>query len=84
MHDNPSVPSCLVEKLYRSAVGRDVANSEEPFLKYLYGRFEAARFRVPDLMRAIALSKTFYAVSKPPLDTAPRRVAEAATKGERQ
>ena len=83
MHDNPSVPSCLVEKLYRSAVGRDVVTSEEPFLEYLYGRFEAARFRVPELMRAIALSKTFYAVSKPPLNPAPQRSVSAANKGER-
>lgn len=83
MHDNPSVPSCLVEKMYRSAVGRDVANTEEPFLEYLNGRFEAARFRVPDLMRAIALSKTFYAVSAQPLNAAPQRAAQTARKGDR-
>lgn len=83
MHDHPSVPSCLVEKLYRSAVGRDVVTAEEPFLEYLYGRFEAARFRVPELMRAIALSKTFYAVSKPPLNPSPLRSVAATSKGER-
>jgi hypothetical protein len=72
-----------VEKLYRSAVGRDIQNTEEPFLEYLNGRFEAARFRVPDLMRAIALSKTFYAVSVPPLNAAPQRAVQAARKGDR-
>lgn len=83
MHDNPSAPSCLVEKLYRSAVGRDVATAEEPFLEYLYGRFEAARFRVPELMRAIALSKTFYAVAPLPANSTPQRTVAAAIKGER-
>lgn len=83
LHDNPSVPSCLVEKLYRSALGRDVVTSEEPFLEYLNGRFEAARFRLPELMRAIALSKTFYAVSKPPLNPTRQQSIAAAIKGER-
>ncbi|MCW1427799.1 DUF1592 domain-containing protein [Novosphingobium sp. JCM 18896] len=79
MHDNPSVTGCLTEKLYRSAIGRDIAGNEEPFVEYLMGRFEAESFRVPALMRAIALSKTFYAVS-PALDQGPQRTAAAAAK----
>jgi hypothetical protein len=82
MHDNPSVPSCLTEKLYRSAIGRDIQNSEEPFLEYLIGRFQAERFSVPVLMRAIALSKTFYSVSAP-VETATQRTVARAKKGER-
>lgn len=77
MRNNPSVPSCLAEKLYRSAVGRDIATAEEPFLEYLVARFEADRFRVPALMRTIALSKTFYAVSNP-LGTAPKHTVAVA------
>jgi hypothetical protein len=82
MHDNPSVPRCLAEKLYRSAVGRDIPNAEEPFLEYLIGRFQAERFRVPALMRTIAISKTFYSVSTP-IETAPQRTVAAPKKGER-
>lgn len=77
MRNNPSVPSCLAEKLYRSAVGRDIATAEEPFLEYLVARFEADRFRVPALMRTIALSKTFYAVSTP-LETASKHTVAVA------
>ncbi len=67
MHDNPGVPACLSEKLYRSAVGRDVVEAEAPFLEYLAAAFGAQGYRVPQLMRTIALSKTFYAASPPPL-----------------
>ncbi|MFA7388297.1 MAG: DUF1592 domain-containing protein, partial [Thiohalobacteraceae bacterium] len=80
MHDNPSVPLCLAEKLYRSAVGRDIANAEEPFLEYLLGRFQAERYQMPALMRAIALSKTFYSVSSP-VGTGPQRTVAAQKKG---
>ena len=65
MHDNPMVPMCLANKLYRSAVGREVAAAEEPFVEYLTESFAANGFRVLDLMRTIALSKTFYTVSPP-------------------
>jgi hypothetical protein len=82
MHDNPSVPLCLAEKLYRSAVGRDIPSAEEPFLEYLIGRFQAERYQVPALMRTIALSKTFYSVSTP-LETGPQRTVAVQKKGER-
>jgi hypothetical protein len=87
MHDNPSVPNCLAENLYRSAVGREIAESEEPFVEYLYSAFEGVGYRVPQLMRTIALSKTFYAVTPLPVPAAPTRTAEKAgvktTKGDR-
>ena len=82
MHDSPGVPTCLVEKLYRSAVGRAVADSEGPYLEYLFQTFAAQGYRVPDLMRAIALSKTFYSVT-PPAPPAKTNTAEAAKKGDR-
>jgi len=82
LHDNPGVPACLAEKMYRSAIGRDIASAEEPVLEYLVGRFQAARFRVPQLMRAIALSKSFYAVDDQ-LDHTPQRTVAVAKKGER-
>jgi len=82
MHDNPSVPMCLAEKLYRSAVGRDIPSAEEPFLEYLIGRFQTERFRLPALMRTIAVSKTFYSVSTP-VETAPQHTVAIAKKGDR-
>ena len=82
MHDSPGVPTCLVEKLYRSAVGRAVADAEGPYLEYLFETFAAQGYRVPDLMRAIALSKTFYSVSTPPAP-AKTNTAVAAKKEDR-
>lgn len=76
MHDNPSVPNCLAENLYRSAVGREIAESEEPFVEYLYSAFEGVGYRVPQLMRTIALSKTFYSVTPPAPAGPPTKTAD--------
>jgi hypothetical protein len=65
LHDHPQTPRCLVDKLYRSAVGRMWAPTERPYIDYLNQTFQANGYRVPDLMRAIALSRSFYAVSAP-------------------
>lgn len=83
MHDNPSVPNCLAENLYRSAVGREIAESEEPFVEYLYAAFEGAGYRVPQLMRTIALSRTFYSVTPPASAEPPIKTAGKTAKGDR-
>ena len=71
-----------MQKLYSSASGRPLATKEEPYVEYLLNGFAASGYRLPDLMRAIALSKTFYAVSEPPKPASPPRVA-ASNKGDR-
>jgi hypothetical protein len=83
MHDNPVVPMCLSEKLYRSAVGRDLSAGEEPFVEYLGQIFGANGYRLPQLMRAIALSRTFYAASSPPLAKPAAQAAATSKKGAR-
>jgi len=66
MHDNPQTSKCLVDRVYRSAVGRSILlPAERPYMDYLNQVFQADGYRVPDLMRAIALSRTFYIVSAP-------------------
>jgi len=65
LHDSPQIPRCLVDKMYRSAVGRSALPAERPFLSFLNQTFQDNGFRVPELMRAIALSRTFYAVAAP-------------------
>jgi hypothetical protein len=62
LRDNPQTSECLVQKLYEASVGHEAAE-EGPYLEYLYQAFENHGFRLPDLMRAMAVSKTFYAVS---------------------
>ncbi len=62
LHDHPETPRCLVEKMYRFAAGRDTTMEERPYMDYLTESFAASGYRVPDLMRTIALSHNFFAV----------------------
>ncbi len=63
LREHPEVPRCLVSKLYRSGVGRDTVAGESPFMQYLNDYFAAQGYRLPELMRAIANSEAFYAVT---------------------
>jgi hypothetical protein len=65
LHDNPMTSYCLVDKIYRSGVGRSLADAEQRHVGDLIKGFEANGYRVPDLMRAIAISATFYAIAAP-------------------
>jgi hypothetical protein len=67
--ENPVVGACLVENLYRYAVGREQANTERRLLKHLEGRFEELGYQVPALMREIALSEGFRTASRPKENT---------------
>ncbi len=66
LHDHREVPRCLAEKMYKSAVGRDITWDERPYLDWLIATFEEEDYRVPDLMRAIATSDNFFAVRPQP------------------
>jgi hypothetical protein len=59
VHDNPGVPSCLVNRLYSYASGEPANSSQRPLLQYLSTRFAADGYRLPDLMRSIATSQAF-------------------------
>ena len=65
IHDSPQTPRCLVDKMYRSASGRKATPDERAYVDYLNQTFKADGYRVPDLMRAIAVSRSFYAISMP-------------------
>jgi hypothetical protein len=65
MRENPGVPNCLSDNLYRYAVGRNFTQSEGPFRDYLRGSFQASGYKVTELLRTIALSNAFYAVTLP-------------------
>jgi hypothetical protein len=83
LHDSPAVPMCLADRLYRSAVGREIAEAEAPFVEYLTAAFAAQDYHLPQLMRTIALSQTFYAASAPPLDKPATQAAARPKKGAR-
>ncbi len=63
--ESPLIGACLVEQLYRYAVGRTQATSERRLLRHLEGRFEKVGYRLPDLMREIAMSEGFGTASPP-------------------
>ncbi len=62
LHDHPETPRCLVEKVYRYAVGRDTVWEERAYMDWLIGTFKRDGHRLPQLMRAIATSRNFFAV----------------------
>ena len=63
LHDHPETPRCLVERMYRFAVGRDTEMEERSYMDYLTESFAAHGYRIPELMRTIALSENFFAIS---------------------
>jgi hypothetical protein len=65
LHDNPATISCLVTRLYSYGVGHIPTRRDRAFITYLQERFAAEGYRVPALMRQIAQSDAFFAVSKP-------------------
>ncbi len=63
MHDNPATVSCLVGDVYRYATGRSVETGEADYMGWLKARFAADGYRLPDLLRQVALSDAFYRIS---------------------
>ncbi len=57
---NPSVPSCLVNRLVNYATGR---TADRKWLAYLEQKFSDDKYRLPDLLQRIARSDVFYAVT---------------------
>jgi len=62
---DPAVVSCLVQSAWRYASGRSNGHGERGFVRYLEDRFADADYRVPALMRLIATSRSFHAVTAP-------------------
>ena len=77
--DNPLVSACLVQNLYRYAVGRKQTNSERPLLRHLEKSFSEQGYQVPALMRDIASSEAFRTATAPAAVTASRSPAADKT-----
>ena len=71
VHDHPSLPSCLVKRMYSYGAGGPLTNADKPELTWLDKRFAASGYRVPDLLRAIALSPAFSQVAEAPAAAPP-------------
>jgi hypothetical protein len=64
LHDSPSLPSCLVSRMYSYGAGGPPPPRDRKFLKYLNKTFADDGYRIPDLLRTIALSGSFSQVTK--------------------
>jgi len=63
LHDSPAIPACLVQRAYEYGVGRKASSSEEAWLEYADQAFAQDQFRYTALIRRIATSASFRAVS---------------------
>jgi hypothetical protein len=63
LRDSPSLSNCLVRRVYEYGVGRSVQASEHEWLDYVGQRFAHDGHGVAGLIRTIASSKAFQAVS---------------------
>ena len=68
--DSDLVGACLVQNLYRYAVGRKQTNAERPLLRYLENHFVENGHQLPALMRSIATSEAFRTAAGPASSTA--------------
>jgi len=66
LHDDPATPACLVTDIYRYASGHDPVPGEKDWMGYLQKQFAADGYRLPDLLRRIAVSDDFYRISPTP------------------
>lgn len=65
LSEHPQLGPCLVRTLFRYAMGRDPADSEEPLLVFLGQRFADSDFHLRDLVQAIVRSDGFLRTSGP-------------------
>jgi Protein of unknown function (DUF1592)/Protein of unknown function (DUF1588)/Protein of unknown function (DUF1595)/Protein of unknown function (DUF1585) len=63
LHDSPSVTDCVGQRVFEYGVGRPLAPSESAWLKYVGQHFADTGYVFPELLRTIATSRAFRAVS---------------------
>lgn len=63
LRESPAIPACLVQRSYEYGVGRKASPSEEPWLEYASEGFARDNYRYTALIRRIATSGSFRAVS---------------------
>ena len=63
LHDNPALPACLVSRVYGYATGRAPTAGVASVLPYFGAQFAEHGYKLPGLMRTIALSSAFSTVT---------------------
>lgn len=77
IYQNPAATSCVVDRLTARALGRPVTGGEQAWLKDLKAYFADTGYRLPALVRRIALSGVMYSAS-PPQQSPPEAQLTAA------
>jgi hypothetical protein len=63
LHDHPALPACLVNRVYSYGTGGPASISQDKaLLEHFKERFSKAGYKLPDLLRDIALSDAFSEV----------------------
>ncbi len=73
LHDNPALPSCLVNRVYAYATGGTPSAASADELAYFGAQFAEQGYKFPELLRTVALSNAFATVTSPA--TKPNTVA---------
>ena len=79
VHDNPSLPGCLVRRALTYGTGGTLPLASEPALVGLNKTFADQGYRLRGLLKAIALSSAFSQVSELPPKAAPEKSATASS-----
>jgi hypothetical protein len=64
LRDNPSLPSCLVNRLYSYGTGGAAKATDRPLLKYFNASFAGADYQLIELLRTMVLSDAFRRVQE--------------------
>jgi len=65
LHDSPGLTTCLVQRVYSYGSGGAVRTEDKKTLDYFNASFAESGYRVPDLLRTIALSNAFSEIVEP-------------------
>ena len=78
LHDHPALPACLVNRVYSYGTGGTASISgDKASLEFFKARFEKAGYKLPELLRDIALSNAFSEV-RPGKSAAPAGMKTAS------
>jgi len=79
LRENPELPRCLVQRVYSYATGGPPEIDARPALDYFNEEFAAQGYQLRQLLRTIALSKTFSRIHQAPSEDE-RLVAAASSR----
>ncbi len=78
VHDNPATAACLVRRVYAYATGRPPARRDMAWIRELEKDFARDGYRMPELLRRIAISENLYRVGAPTPAATPTSIAALA------